>query len=106
MHSAVKSALGRDYGNTTELYILVLKKKNSNQKPKTNKKIAKKKKKKPQTKLCSITYVVFFLRPNKHLHDVIQFCEVHFERLIWSYGLSAVGSEGFEELVRRDGSHF
>lgn len=37
----------------------------------------------------------YILRPNKHLHDVIKFCEVHFERLIWSYWLTAVRSESF-----------
>lgn len=62
---------GRDYGNTTKCIYWYLKLKNK--------------------KLLYFS----ILRPNKHLHDVIQFCKVHFERLIWSYWLTAVRSESF-----------
>lgn len=76
---------GRDYGNTTKCIYWYLKlKKKKNQQTKTN-----------PTKKKNVAIFLIFLRPNKHLHDVIQFCEIHFERLIWSYWLTAVRSESF-----------
>lgn len=36
---------------------------------------------------------------NKHLHDVVQLCEIHFERLTWGNRLIAVGSQGLEEVI-------
>lgn len=36
---------------------------------------------------------------NKYLHDVVQLCEIHFERLTWGNRLIAVGSQGLEEVI-------
>lgn len=36
---------------------------------------------------------------NKHLHDVVQLREIHFERLTWGNRLIAVRSQGLEEVI-------
>lgn len=45
------------------------------------------------------------LGPYQHLHDVVQLCEVHFERLTRGDRLAAVRGQGLEEVVGRHGGH-
>lgn len=46
------------------------------------------------------------LGPDQHLHDVVQLCEVHFERLARGDGLTAVRGQSLEEVVGRHRGHF